>query len=341
MKPLIALTLIVALAGGGCTHSLKISKAPKLPTGMVAPEKKVAIGFKPVANQPLLQAAINRIQAEPAVARSEQNFKYGNGFNPDYVSELSILTNRHKACGENFLITFPGFIVFTHAWLGYRYKVEMETQSRLYDSDANLVSEEIITTPFEFRHCSFARGAASGICGWLLPGYGGAAVIPGVIFAASYDKRANEPFVQKALNPYAEYVSGQVLRQLRDLETKTQGLTAMTPADVMVITEEDPGSSSAFTEDHYAVYIVRIGEDGESGPEFDIKELSPAARGTMDFMSRTGVVAADSDLGALLEELGVSPGDTAGHMDEVHVMTQVGEEVRALEANPFATAATY
>jgi hypothetical protein len=37
--------------------------------------------------------------------------------------------------GWNFLINWPGFVVFLPAWVGYGYHAEVETRLRIEDSE--------------------------------------------------------------------------------------------------------------------------------------------------------------------------------------------------------------
>ena len=147
------------------------------------------------------------------VKEAKKDYKIASDVGVDYVSELTN-TMKYSASGQNFPITIPGFIIFTHAWLGYKYYVDIDTQSKLLDAKGNVLSEQIITTPYEIRYTSFARGAAASCIGWLTPGWGIIDIIPGIIFATSYDDRANPELIDKIKPSYKSYVSSKLLEQI-------------------------------------------------------------------------------------------------------------------------------
>ena len=212
IKNVIAVVLLPFLAIG-CTHTLKTTKGPMTPAAAARLERPVRLGFTSVGSDRLLEAAVKKVKQDASIADAKEDFKPGGDYKPDFVCQLAE-DSQFKASGQNFFITFPGFIVFSHALVGYKYKADITTHSTLLDAKSNVVSQVDIKTPYEFRHCSFARGAAAGCCGWLAPGYGAAAIIPGAIFASSYDKRATSEFLEKAAPSYSSYVASRILDQL-------------------------------------------------------------------------------------------------------------------------------
>ena len=336
MKQLTALTVIAALAVG-CTHTARITNAKKFAPVDTRPAKRVTLGIAPITEDRLLSAAINKVKADAAVADCKENFRFGTEFKPDYVCQLSRDT-KFKASGQNFFIAFPGFIVFTHAMIGYKYTADITTHSKITDLNSNVVSQESIHTPLQFRHCSFARGAAAGCCGWLLPGYGAAAIIPGAIFAASYDKRATAEFMEKAEQTYATYVSSRILEQVAQSNGKTPATAAVDVNRVL------PGDGSGATNDEaqsaaeYGVYVMKV-NGGEIGtPEASVKDLPASVRHTLDRMSASGVVANDESLEEVLVSLGASPSDFFGKIGQAEVFTQMDERIVKLQKQPQAGA---
>jgi hypothetical protein len=212
-----ALIALTSLLASGCTHSMKITKRPTPPAAVQGPAQPVRVGFTSVGNDLLLRSAIKAVRENSAIAESKENYKPTAEFTPDYVCQLS-QESKFKAAGQNFLITFPGFLVFTHAWLGYQYGANITTHSTLLDASSNVVSQLDIDTPYTFRHCSFGRGATTSCVGWLTPGYGAINIIPGVVFATTYDKSATPPFLDQAAPSYAQYVASKVLEQLAQVQ---------------------------------------------------------------------------------------------------------------------------
>lgn len=211
-KILFLLSVIMLLLAMGCTHNLRITNEEANKPLQVRPAKAVKIGFV-YSEDALINSVIEEMSLNPMVKEAKKGYKIGSAVEVDYVSELTNTMN-YSASGQNFLITIPGFLIFTHAWLGYKYYVNIDTQSKLLDPKGNVLSEQKITTPYEFRYTSFARGAASSLIGWLTPGWGIIDIIPGIIFATRYDDRANPELIDKVKPSYKSYVSNKLLEQI-------------------------------------------------------------------------------------------------------------------------------
>jgi hypothetical protein len=333
MKHLTSLLVIAALAAG-CTHTARITNAKKFAPVDHRPTKRLTLGIAPVTDDRLLSAAINKVKADASITECKENFHFGAEFKPDYVCQLSRET-KFKAAGQNFFITFPGFIIFTHALAGYKYTADITTHSTVTDLNSNQVSQAAIHTPIEFRHCSFARGAAAGCFGWLLTGYGAAAIIPGAIFASSYDKRATTEFMEKAEQTYAGYVSSRVLEQLSQAESMAPGkTTAASKASLEPSSEADEVAA----ENEYGVYVMKVNGNEIGLPQVGVKELPASVRQTLNAMGSNGVVADSEALEEVLISLGASPSEFFGHLDRAEVFTQVDDRIVKLHKAPQAGA---
>jgi len=334
MKHLTSLLLIAALAAG-CTHTARITNAKKFAPVETRPTKRVTLGIAPVTDDRLLNAAINKVKADASIADYKENYRFGAEFKPDYVCELSRET-KFKAAGQNFFITFPGFIIFTHALAGYKYTADITTHSSIRDMNSNQVSQTAIRTPIEFRHCSFARGAAAGCTGWLLPGYGAAAIIPGAIFASSYDKRATSEFMEKAEQTYAGFVASKILEQLSQAQSNEAAKTASTAKRLLSAGGSSLEDEDSASENEYAVYVMKVDGNQIGTPEVGVKELPASARQTLNTMSAKGVVADTEALEEVLVSLGASPSDFFGQINQAKVFTQVDNRIVKLQQSPQA-----
>jgi hypothetical protein len=333
MKQLTALVLVSLLLTIGCTHSARITNAKRFAPREVRPSKQVNLGFSPVIDDRLLTAAISRVKSDATVGECRDHFKFGGEFRPDYVCQLSRET-RFKASGQNFFIAFPGFIVFTHALIGYKYTADITTHSRVFDSSSNQVSELSIHTPIQFRHCSFARGAAAGCCGWLLPGYGAAAIIPGAIFAASYDKRATSELTEKAEKVFGSYLASRILEQLA-LAQSNKTVSASLSRDLPVTDLQLSGADLESAEpNEFAVYVMKVDGNQISVPEVAVKTLPESVRETLAEMARRGVAADHEQLEELLTSLGLSPSEFFRRLDNARILSQQGEHLVELARKP-------
>jgi hypothetical protein len=197
-----------------CTHTLELTSEPTSLSDTEHPNKAVKLGFQS-SNDDLVNAAINEISKHRMVSDIKRYYRPGNA-EIDY--EIVLTTHAsYDAAGKNLFITFPGFLVFTHAWYGYEYTVDIETTSVLLDRDGNVINETVISTPYEFRYTSFARGASASLVGWITPGYGILAIIPGGMFAANYDKRADTDLFKALAPSYSSFIAEKVIEQISNV----------------------------------------------------------------------------------------------------------------------------
>ena len=207
---------IVILAA--CTHTLELTSNPADTSIVKSPQSPVSIGFSDTDDE-LLNAVINKIGSHSRISDIKKAHKTGDS-DVDYEIHLNNDVS-YGATGQNFFITFPGFIIFTHAWLGYKYTADIKTTSVLMDPEGGRLSEAVIHAPYEFRFTSFPRGAAASLVGWLVPGYGLFAVIPGGIFASNYDERATPELIQMITPSYSSFVADKVIDQIASSSMST------------------------------------------------------------------------------------------------------------------------
>jgi len=211
-KSLLLLLSFILLLFMGCTHNLRITNDEFKAVSQVKPAKAVKIGFINSQNA-LINSVIEETSLNSLVKESKKDCKPESNPDVDYIIELTNTMN-YSASGQNFPITIPGFLLFTHAWLGYKYYVDIDTLSKLMDTKGNVLSEQKLATPYEFRYTSFPRGAAASIIGWCTPGWGLIDIIPGIIFSTTYDDRANDELIEKVKPTYKSYVSSMLLEQI-------------------------------------------------------------------------------------------------------------------------------
>lgn len=214
----VVLTMLTLLLVMGCTHSLRITNNQWMTPSSVKPVNPVKIGFV-ASNDPLINSVIEETHLNPAIKEVKKAYQFDSSSSADYVLELTHSMN-YSASWQNLPITIPGFLIFTHAWLGYKYYVAIDTNSKLMDYKGNIISEQKLTTPYEFRYTSFARGAATSLIGWCSPGYGIIDIVPGILFSTSYDDRANEELNEKLKPHYKEYISSKVIEQIAEHQKK-------------------------------------------------------------------------------------------------------------------------
>jgi hypothetical protein len=177
-----------------------------------------------------------------------------------------------RASGQNFFITFPGFIIFAHSLFGYKYYVDIETQSRLMDPNGKTLSEAQIVTPYEIRYTSFPRGAATSLIGWLTPGWGILDIIPGALFASNYDKRATPIFIDKVQPSYKAYVSSKIVEQMAGVKMAASSSKHFYKMETVVLGDEHSEYNTSIADNRYIVVDIIKVENGQMIP-FESKHI--------------------------------------------------------------------
>jgi len=199
----------------GCTHSLHLTNQQEIKPSQVKLAKDVKIGF--VSSDDVLTNSVIEQMNQHEMVKARKNYEIGSEVAVDYVAEL-VNTITYSSSGQNFPVTFPGFLIFTHAWLGYKYYANIDTQSKILDRKGKVLSEQKITTPYEFRYTGMGRGATTSLIGWFTPGLGGINIITGIVFAISYDSSGNTDFLDKATPSFKSSISSKVLEQIATVQ---------------------------------------------------------------------------------------------------------------------------
>lgn len=140
----------------------------------------------------------------------------------DVAATLSLVATRSGSPG-NIFVAWPGFLIFTHAWLGYRYDVSYDIRCEL---TAPATGEYIgtVTVPIRLgmRHAEFDRTWANG-CAWLLYAY--PALFNG-IYCVAYDPDI-DPLLRRDVFPtLAGHVATEIIRTVNALPWESaDGLT--------------------------------------------------------------------------------------------------------------------
>ena len=128
----------------------------------------------------------------------------------------------YSGSGWNFLVTFPGFLVFAPSWNGYRYHAILNTQVRILDREGRLVSRIDEQPEFAFNHMDFDRSFWA-YSGWWMPGYGVTSLVAAP-FMTGYDDDANTPLQVRLRDVYGRYIADKVVKSINELERKQTGL---------------------------------------------------------------------------------------------------------------------
>lgn len=204
-----------------CTHSMRV---PNLRQYALEPTHATRQNVAVLAYEgsddaePLFQDAVDSLRAHPSVAQLRTRWSRDDvepDFAPDVVLRITPSVE-YKGSGWNLPITFPGFLVFTHAWNGYVYSADVHTEVEVIDPRSDDVVKRLdVPTAYSMRHTSAARGFWSG-SGWWMPGWGATALLSGLFFI-SYSDSATEPFLEEVRRPYGEYIAEVAMRPALEL----------------------------------------------------------------------------------------------------------------------------
>lgn len=223
---LLALLLLPLVA---CTHSMQIKNLAEYRKSANAPQRlKIVLKDRTSDYQTLelFNSVHQALATHPAVRQVLLTWdEQAEGEAPDAVVSVGS-RGQCEGSGWNYLITFPGFLLFTHAWNGYVYKANLTTEVEVSFPGEETSLRQDIPTRYNLRHCDFPRGAAAS-SGWYLPGWGGTNLIVG-FFMVRYDDHATPEFVKEVGSAYGTYIANSIV----ELVATRQWTAGMNPVPV-------------------------------------------------------------------------------------------------------------
>ena len=214
-KSLLFLLLFVGLVFTGCSHPLRITNADTYftpPTAALKEPIKVGITSGNSADPQtsrFVNSIIESLQKSGNIERAI--YPYNQAIHREQI-DLMIDINvvpHYSGEGLNFLVNWPGFLIFAPAIWGYGYNAEINTQvniTRLSDSSSKQIS---IPTKFTFRQAEIDRTWTE--VGWLE--FGVIPLIGGIVFI-QYDPDVTDEFIIKVSPYYGPYIVSKILEAL-------------------------------------------------------------------------------------------------------------------------------
>lgn len=132
-------------------------------------------------------------------------------YDPDLI--LSIDTHcEYRSSGWNFLINFPGFLVFAPAWNGYVYRADIATDVTIQDVDGDVLEHAHVLVSYNIREGDADRVVLAHVS-WLEVGV--LAFVGGIYNARTFDRDLIPELQLRVRSNYANYVMHQIEPQLR------------------------------------------------------------------------------------------------------------------------------
>jgi hypothetical protein len=224
MRRLLSFALLAAtLAATGCSHAMRITNLHEYqpaPTAPLHPPRTVGLVSRNVADpatRGFVDAIAEGLRRDASFGRVLYPFDDRMQQEADVVLDVSV-SPQYSGRGSNFLVNFPGFLIFAPAIWGYGYEAAVDTRVAVRTRDG--ATEELaIPTRYQFRQAEIDRTWTE--LGWLEVG-----IIPliGGIAFTQYDTDVTPEFVMRVGPSYGAYVSQKIRESLVNLRP-----TAATP----------------------------------------------------------------------------------------------------------------
>jgi len=229
--------LLLAAVSGllfGCSHPLEIHNLRSYRNVEMQPlDQSLSIGITPSS----MSVDEMRLTKGVGSALGRHAAKVTLPYNPasekqvDVIAQVGIKSH-YSGSGLNFLINFPGFLIWAPAWNGYVYEARYDIDIALTRA-ADRVPIDRWTTPviLDIRHSDISRTWTE--ISWFE--VGAIALIGGVVFT-QYDSDVTPLLVDAIETPIGDYLAQEIVLRLNN-----SGMFAPQPAPVQ--TAPQPASA--------------------------------------------------------------------------------------------------
>ena len=210
----LALFLLAVILLAGCSHTLEIKNLDAYRImSMTRCEKPTSIGIASTDSDIYVQRLVKATgTALSKYTTGELVFPYLSQGDKkvDVIANVAVRPE-YKSSGWNFLINWPGFLVFTPAWHGYVYKVNYNVDILLSEALENKkIDSFTIPIELDIRHADFDRTWTE--IGWLE--WGITPLIGGIIFAGKYDPDVTPLAMEKIEQPTGDYIAQKIVSKI-------------------------------------------------------------------------------------------------------------------------------
>ncbi len=210
----IVIALLTLVIGLGCTHQLEVKNLRSYQNLQMNPlQKALVIGVVPstedIHSQELMKGIATALGKYSATVLLP--YSPGSAKKADVVANIAIRPE-YKGSGWNFLINWPGFLIWTPAWNGYVYKVNYNIEIMLSNgADNSKIDSWSIPIKLNLRHADFDRTWTE--ISWLE--VSGIAFIGGILFT-QYDDDVTPLLVEKIAVPIGDYIAQEIVNRINN-----------------------------------------------------------------------------------------------------------------------------
>lgn len=206
--------LVAVIFSSGCAHELTVKNLRTYQNHQINPLcKPLTIGVVQSSGDEDLQQLVNGVGT--ALQRNSATvvlpYRVGQGAPADVVASIAIRPE-YKGSGWNFLINWPGFLVWAPAWNGYVYKANYDVQIVLTKgSDNSKISSWSMPIKLDLRQAEIDRTWTE--IGWLE--WGITPLIGGFVFIR-YDTDVTPILLDKIEAPIGEYIAKEIIARINN-----------------------------------------------------------------------------------------------------------------------------
>lgn len=216
MKRRVSLAIVFSLFVlflSACSHTLEVKNLNQYQMPSSPPlAQKTSIGLMCNNTNLAAKKIMDGVRAELSkYCEVVEPYSPGHSRAVDYVTTVDI-KEEYDGSGWNFLINFPGFLIFTPAWNGYVYSADYNFGIDIKEGANNQqVSNFTIPVNLNLRHAAINRTWTE--LSWLE--VGAIALIGGIVFI-SYDDSVTPLLASHIEDPIGTFVGQRILEKVRD-----------------------------------------------------------------------------------------------------------------------------
>lgn len=215
------------LLGSGCAHTLEVKNMRSYENVQTHPlQKPLTIGVMgstdDVGSHQLLkgvETSLGRYSTTVVLPSAAENAR-----KVDVVANIKI-QSEYKGSGWNFLINFPGFLIFTPAWNGYVYKANYNVEVALAKGiDGNKLESWSLPINLDLRQAEIDRTWTE--VSWLEVGV--IAFVGGIVFTG-YDTDVSPILGEKIENPIGDYLAQDIVNHINSCSNLVMNVPVAAP----------------------------------------------------------------------------------------------------------------
>jgi len=207
-----AMASVILLSG--CAHPLTVKNLSSYSNlGITSLEKNLSIGMITQTGDIHCDKLIKGVGESLGKYSADVLLPYNlsSSRKVDVIANISVQPE-YKGSGWNFLVNFPGFLVFAPAWNGYIYKVNYNVEVLLTKaSDKTKIDSFTLPIDLDIRHAAMNRTWTE--VSWFE--VGSIAFVGGIAFT-QYDNNVSPLVAEKVKMPIGDYIAQEIITRINN-----------------------------------------------------------------------------------------------------------------------------